>query len=82
MKRGDVVYLHMSSWAGCFAYPVELLSLGPKRAKVRARHKMRFVGSKRDYPAGTERTVPSDALGASPWAGYYVSQGGGRFRPQ
>jgi hypothetical protein len=54
-------WLFTSSWAGVFAYPVELLSQGQKFSRVRLMHKTRI--GKQTFPAGTIKTrVPNWAI--------------------
>lgn len=45
-------FLHTTSWAGDFAYPVDLLSRGPKRCKVRLLCAVAI--GKRWHDSGTE----------------------------
>jgi hypothetical protein len=71
-------WLHMYSWAGYFAYPVEVLSKGEKFARVRLLHKTRIGLT--EYPRGAiKHRVPLHSLSAYPSRMAYVSQGGGRF---
>jgi hypothetical protein len=72
-------YLHLSSWAGHFAYPVVVLSRGKRFARVRLLHKTRI--GRVTYPRGTvKHRVPLDSLSDYPSSLAYVSQGGGRFK--
>ncbi len=77
-----MTYLYISSWAGVFLYPVDVLSRGVRYARVRLRHQTRIGREK--FPAGTVKArVPLGALLDNvPPVGAYVSQGGGRFKPQ
>ncbi|HTU61348.1 MAG TPA: hypothetical protein VMF89_22995 [Polyangiales bacterium] len=70
-------WLFTSSWAGVFAYPVQLLSRGQKFSRVRLMHKTRI--GRQTFPAGTIKTrVPTWAISPTP-RGALVSMGGGRF---
>lgn len=72
-------YLHVYSWAGYFAYPVEVLSKGKVYARARLLHET-HIGRSR-CPAGTIRTrVPLWSLSDHPSSVSYVSLGGGRFK--
>lgn len=62
------------------ATPVDVLSRGPKQARVRLRHSLRW--NRKNYPAGSERTVPLYALGERPWATVLVSVGRNQYVPQ
>ncbi len=80
-KASERAWLLTSGWCGTFAYPVDVLSRGPKRATVRLRH-MTIIGTKR-LPAGTvKRGVPVEALGSVLPERALVSRGRGRFRAQ
>jgi hypothetical protein len=71
-------FLHTSTWAGVFAYPVEVLDQSKKTARVLLKHQARI--GRTTYSAGCTRRVPIDAVSMSPRPGAYVSQGGGRFK--
>lgn len=74
-------WLHLASWAGDFAYPVEVVSRGGSFSRVKLLHQTRI--GRTTYPAGTIKyRVPNDAIAAHPNQSAYVSQGGGRFRPK
>lgn len=71
-------WLHVSSWAGRFAYPVELLSQGKRFATVLLKHKTHI--GRTWYPAGTiKRRVPIYALTVEAPQLSMRSIGGGRF---
>jgi len=76
MKRG---WMHHT---GLFtmATPVEILSRGPKRSRVRLVHRLRW--NRKWIEAGTIRLVPSHCLSDSPWAGALIGVGRSRFIPQ
>lgn len=64
----------------CMATPVDVLTRGPKRARVRLRHSLRW--NRKDFAAGSTRHVPAYALGEKPWPGSLVSVGRNRYVPQ
>lgn len=71
-------WLHMIGFLGAWAYPVQVLSRGPKWARVRLLHKTRR--GRRWYPRGSEWSrVPVACLRECPIDGALVSKGGGRF---
>lgn len=76
MKRG---WMHHQGLFG-MASPVEVLSKGPKRARVRLVHRLRW--NRKWIEAGTVRTVPADCLGDAPWPGALIGVGRSRFVPQ
>jgi hypothetical protein len=59
------------------ATPVRVLSRGPKRARVRLVHRLRW--NRKWLAAGSTRYVPSDALGAYPNRNALVGIGRGVF---
>ena len=72
-------YLHTSGWAGHFAYPVEVLSRGPRFCRIRLLHKTHI--GRVWYPAGTiKHRVPNWSVSTNPSHIAYVSTGGGRFK--
>lgn len=73
-------WLHHSGSVFRYASPVDVLARGPKRARVRLRHALRW--NRKDYPAGSTRYVPTYALGDKPWPLYLVSVGRNRYVPQ
>lgn len=70
-------WLHHSALFTTLATPVRVLSSGPKRARVRLVHRLRWEG--KWAPAGSTRYVPVYALGALPNASALVGVGRGRF---
>lgn len=69
-------WLHFSGIAWT-ATPVEVLSRGPKRARVRLLHRLRW--RRKWAEAGSTRYVPAESLGATPSAGHMVSVGYSTF---
>jgi hypothetical protein len=66
-------YLHTTSWAGDFAYPVELLSRGPKRCRVRLLCAVAI--GKRWYDSGTVKHPPTSAIALEAREGASVQKG-------
>lgn len=62
------------------ASPVEVLSLGPKRAKVRLIHRLRW--NRKWFQKGSVRYVPSDCIGVNPNFRALIGVGRGMFVAQ
>ena len=78
-RKPERQWLHMSTWVGCLAYPVEVLSRGSKFCRVRLLHKTQ-IGTTW-YPRGTiKHRVPNTSLGVIPGLFAMHSLGGGRFQ--
>jgi hypothetical protein len=69
-------WLHFGSMF-FMAAPVRVLSKGPKRARVKLVHRLRWNG--KWYPAGSTRYVPTWALAGVPGRGYMVGVGRGHY---
>lgn len=72
-------WLHHGGLVTC-ATPVDVLSSGPKQARVRLRHALRWNGE--TLAAGVVRHVPVTALGAKPWPYSMVSVGRCTYVPE
>lgn len=70
-------YLHFWGLVTYLSVPVEVLSRGPKRARVRACHRYRF--RRKWVERGSTFYVDSGCLSDKPWRDSMVSRGGGRF---
>lgn len=73
-------WVHHSGSLFRYASPVDVLSRGPVRARVRLLHALRW--NRKDFPAGSTRYVPSHCLGEKPWRHYLVSVGHNCYVPQ